>query len=511
MRFPELSHRRICAIAAAVLVIGGTISPARAQSRTQLVVGVTDNINSYNPIADSAAFMASVWCQVYGCLITYDYEAAAYKGMLVERWEVADPTTWIFHLRRDLKSHDGHPLTADDVVFSIDRMKNDKQSAKRGQVAPIKSVEAIDQNTVRMVTNGPTADLLEYLTDHVLVMQKRLIEAHGDREADRNHPYGFGPYKLKELAIGNRVVLEKNPEWKGFRPDTPDTVIYRLMREPEQRVTALLNGEIQIAQFVPPHLASRIEGSARHRIVTSGSIEMMFLAMSPKREPWNKKELRQAVAYAIDREAIIKTVLQGQGRVLHGPLSRGQYAYDPNLEPKYSYDPEKARALVKQAGFPNGVDVELFTPVGRYINDKQVSEAMVAMLRAVGIRAALKTPEWPTLWTDVQKGRVPFYYMGRGLMISGGPAISQYFETDESPRIGYSNPAVDDLLRQSRATFDQADYVKTINRALSLILDDAPAHFLWQHNILYGVSNDIKFTPQPDHRVFGYSVQMNSK
>ena len=154
MRIPDLSHRRICAIAAAVLADRRRHFAAHAQSRTQLVVGVTDNINSYNPIADSAAFMASVWCQVYGCLITYDYEAAAYKGMLVERWEVADPTTWVFHLRRDLKSHDGHPLTADDVVFSIDRMKNDKASAKRAQVAPIKSVEAIDPHTVRMVTNG---------------------------------------------------------------------------------------------------------------------------------------------------------------------------------------------------------------------------------------------------------------------------------------------------------------------------------------------------------------------
>ena len=136
---------------------------------------------------------------------------------------------------------------------------------------------------------------------------------------------------------------------------------------------------------------------------------------------------------------------------------------------------------------------------------------MVAMLRAVGIRATLKTPEWPTLWTDVQKGRVPFYYMGRGLMISGGPAISQYFETDESPRIGYSNPAVDDLLRQSRGAFDKDHYVKTINRALSIILDEAPAHFLWQHNMLYGVSKDVKFTPRPDHRVFGVAVHLNSK
>jgi peptide/nickel transport system substrate-binding protein len=511
MMIPSLVRCGIPACVSAMLLFGGGISALHAQSRTQLVVGVTDNVNSYNPIADSAAFMASVWCQVYGCLVTYDYQAAAYKGMLVERWEVLDPTTWVFHLRRDARSHDGQPLTAADVVFSIDRMKNDKASAKRAQVAPLKSVEAIDPHTVRMVTHGPTADLLEYLTDHVLVMQKRLIESHGDRDADRNHPFGFGPYRLKELAIGSHVVLEKDPNARGLRPGNPDVLIYRVMREPEQRITALLNGEIQIAQFVPPHLASRIEASSRHHIITSGSIEMMFLAMMPKRKPWDSKELRQAVAYAIDREAIIKTVLQGQGRVLHGPLSRGQYAYDPNLEPKYSYDPEKARALVKQAGYPNGVDVELFTPVGRYINDKQVSEAMVAMLRAVGIRAALKTPEWPTLWTDVQKGRVPFYYMGRGLMISGGPAISQYFETDGSPRIGYSNPAVDDFLRQSRGAFDQATYVKAINRALSLVLEDAPAHFLWQHNILYGVSNDIKFTPQPDHRVFGHAVLINQK
>jgi len=130
------------------------------------------------------------------------------------------------------------------------------------------------------------------------------------------------------------------------------------------------------------------------------------------------------------------------------------------------------------------------------------------MLRAVGIRATLKTPEWPTLWANVQKGKVPFYYMGRGLMISGGPAISQYFATGESPRIGYSNPTVDAALKKSREMFDQAGYTKEINRALSIILEDAPAHFLWQHKILYGVSKDVTFTPRPDHRVFGYAVSM---
>ena len=120
-------------------------------------------------------------------------------------------------------------------------------------------------------------------------MQKRLLETYGDREADRNHPYGFGPYKLKELVIGNRVVLEKNPEWKGFRPDTPDTVIYRLMREPEQRVTALAQRRNPDRPVRAAASGGRVESSARHRIVTSGSIEMMFLAMSPKREPWDRR------------------------------------------------------------------------------------------------------------------------------------------------------------------------------------------------------------------------------
>lgn len=493
-------------IAAGAVAICVALPAANAQNRSQLVMGITENIGSYNPVADSVAFMSSVWCQVYGCLVSYDFTTGRYTGMLAERWEVADPNTWIFHLRRDVKSHDGHPLTAEDVVFSIDRMKNDPQSKQRATVAQIRSAEAIDPHTVKVITKEPTAGLLEYITDRLMIMQKRLIETHGAQQADRKHPYGFGPYRLKELVVDSRVVLEKNPDWPGIRRENPDIVIYRLMREPEQRVTALVNGEIQIAQYVPPHLAERIEQSAGHRVESTPSIEMMFLAMSPRVEPWDNKKLRQAVAYAIDREAIIKAVLQEQAVVLHGPLGRGQYGYDPDLEPKYSYDPEKARALVKEAGFPNGVDVELFTPVGRYVNDKQAAQAMTAMLTAVGIRTTLKTPEWSTLWSDVQRGRVPFFYMGRGGMIGPGPAISQYFETGGSPRIKYSNSEVDALLRKSRETFEEKEYRKLVNRAFSILLEDAPAHFLWQQKILYGVADGVTFSPRPDHRVFGHAT-----
>src|SRR5256886_15874783 len=180
----------------------------------------------------------------------------------------------------------------------------------------------------------------------------------------------------------------------------------------------------------------------------------MFLAMMPKFKLWDNKLLRQAVAYAIDRDTIIRTLLRGEASRLDGPIGVGQYGYDPNLQPKYAYNPEKARELVKQAGFPNGVDVELSTPVGRYTLDKQITEAMVPMLNAMGIRTKLLTPEWATLWANVQVGKVPFYYMGRGGGVGPSAAPSQDFENGRSPRIGFSHPKLDEILSAGRQTLD---------------------------------------------------------
>jgi peptide/nickel transport system substrate-binding protein len=280
------------------------------------------------------------------------------------------------------------------------------------------------------------------------------------------------------------------------------------MREPEQRVTALLNGEIQIAQFIPPHLRERVERHPATKIVPVDSLEIMFLAMSPKFKPWDNKLLRQAVGYAIDRDAIISTLLKGEATRLDGPIGAGQYGYDANPRPKYQYDPEKARQLVKEAGFANGVDVELSTPVGRYTLDKQITEAMVPMLNAVGIRTKLLTPDWATLWANVQTGKVPFYYMGRGGIIDPSPALSQYFETGGSPRIGYSNPALDKLLVQERETFDAAKRKKILSEAMSLITDDAPAQFLWRHQLLDGASKKIEYQPRPDLRLYGMNIKV---
>ena len=492
-------------VAIAILV---SFAPPPADAQTRVSIGVTETMETYNPYGDSVSLLYGIWCQVMGCLGTYNFHKGDYEGMLAERWEVKDPNTWLFYLRKDIRWHHGQPFTAADVVHSFNRVRTDPQSKQQQNIAPIAKAEAVDMYTVRFVTKEPTAPLIEYLFDRFIITNKDIYEKHG-ADADRKYPIGAGPYRFKELIPGQRFVIAKNNDFPGMKAkkQAPDEMIFRVMREPEQRVTALLNNEIQIAQFIPPHLRKRVESSPNAKIVTTDSVEIMFLAMQPK-PPFDKKEVRQAVGYAIDRDRIINTLLEGMASRLDGPIGPGQYGYDPNLQPKYKYDPEKARALLKQAGYPNGVDAELFTPVGRYTLDKQLMEAIVPMLNAAGIRAKLLTPEWPTLWANVQAGKVPFYYMGRGSVVDPSVALAQYFETGGSPRIGYSNPKFDKLLAQERHTFEAAKRRKVLSEAMSLLTDEAPAHFLWRHKMLYGIAKNIDYKPTPSGRIFGEDIRV---
>ena len=492
----------------AFTLVAATVGPL-ANAKTSVTVAVAHDIASWNPYADSTAGMYAIWCQVYGCLGSGNFEKAADVGMLAESWTIPDPNTWIFKLKKGLIRHDGKAeLTAADVVHSINRIGTDKRSSQRQNVKKIKTAVAVDKYTVKLTTHKPTAPLLGYVFDRVMITSKELFDKHGSRDADRKHHFGYGPYMLKKLRTGESVVIEKNKRWPGVKKEWPDEVIFRIMREPEQRVTALLNGEIQIAQFIPPHLLPKVRASKTARVEEMGSVELMMLLMNPAFKPWDNVLMRKAVAHAIDRDAIIKHVLKGEAIKLTGPIGPLQFGYNKNVKPTYEYDPEKAKALVKQAGYPNGIDVEFSTPVGRYVNDKQVAQAMIPMLRAVGIRAKLKTPEWSTLWSNVRKGKVAFYYMGRGGMVDPSAALSQYFETGIAPRVKFSSKKVDTLLQKERQTFDLTKRKKYMNDAINALMEEVPAHFLWHQKIHYGVANGVDISIRPDKRIHGYEISV---
>ncbi|MGZ8499133.1 MAG: ABC transporter substrate-binding protein [Candidatus Binatia bacterium] len=483
-----------------------------ADSQTRITVGVTETIETHNPYGDSVSLLYGIWSEITGPFCTYNYAKGDFEGRLAEKWKVENPTTWIFSLNKNYKFNDGSPVSADDVVHSIvNRVIKDPQSKQKASVAPsVVNAEAIDNLTVKITTDKPTAPLLSFFCDRLIITSKAMFDKYGRDVADKDHMIGAGPYRLKELIPGQRMVLAKNPNHPEVKrnPRAPDEVVYRIMREPEQRVTALLNDEIQIGQFVPPHMRQRVETNKSLRITAVDSVEIMFLAMQPK-PPFDKKEVRQAVCQAINRDQIVATLLESFASRLDGPIGPGQYGYDPTLKPKLNYDPEKAKKLLAQAGFPNGIDAELQTPVGRYTLDKQLTEAMIPMLNAVGIRAKLATPEWATLWANVQKGTVPFYYMGRGSVQDPSAALHQYFHTGETPRIGYSNPKVDELLDKEQQEFDPKKRRQYLSQAMSLITEDAPACFMWRHKLLWGLHSRVDYKPLPDSRV--YAIDMAVK
>jgi peptide/nickel transport system substrate-binding protein len=498
--------RGLCAIA---LIVATTIFvPSAAAAESTVTVGVVNDFAGWNPYADSTAQMYMIWCQTYGCLGTFNTNTGEYEPLLAQSWEVDknDPRIWYFHLRHGLKrQHDGKELSAEDVVHSIDRAKHDPHTAQAANVKPVASAEAVDKHTVKVTTTEPTAPLLDYLFDRLIITGKDLFDQYGTA-ADRKAPYGWGPYKVKDIAIGQRMVLDKNPDWPGIRPENPDHLVFVRIQEDEARVTALLNGEVQIATAIPPHLARRVEAAPGVKAIGVPSVEVMFLAMNPHFPPWNNKKLREAVAYAIDREAIIRSVFQGRAEALHGPIGPGQYAYSPDIKPKYRYDPEKAKALVKEAGFPNGVDVNLFASADRYVNDRQSSEAIAAMLTQVGIRTHLHILDYSIEWPNVRKGVVPFYYQGRGSVIDPSPMLEQYFQSGVTPRIGLSDPKLDEILRAERSEFDPAQRKALLLQAFDRVQDDVPAVFLWRIDALYGISNKVRFKPHSDERIFGTDI-----
>jgi peptide/nickel transport system substrate-binding protein len=482
---------------------------AHAQSRSRVNIAVTETSDTHNPYGDSNSLMYGVWCHVYGCLIEYDFDKADYKGLLAQSWEVADPKTWIFHLRRDIRWQNGDPLRADDVVHSFNRVLTDPQSKQKQNLSMVASVAAVDDHTVKVTTKEPTAPLLSYLTQFIIT-NKAVFDRYGARVADEQHPVGAGEYKLERLVAGQMFALTKNTGFPGMqsRRDAPDRIVYQIVREPEVRAVGLFNGEFQIVERLAPDLIPQVVKNPNTKLASVAAAEFMFLGMTPKHPPWNNKLVRQAVCYAIDRDAIIKNILRGQALRLDGVVGPGQYGYDPATKERYPFAPEKSKALLKQAGFANGVDVDLYTSTGRYLFDRTIATAIVPMLQAVGIRATLHTPEVSTYWSDIQRGEVPFYYWGRQSVIDPSPAMSQYFETGGSPRIGISDPDIDRWLALERVTFDPGQRKKILNKAFDAILDAAPACFLWRYRNVYGMSKSINLTQRPDDRISPTDITM---
>jgi peptide/nickel transport system substrate-binding protein len=496
------------ALAVPLFLVGGV--SARAADRV-LTVTSTSTITTMDPYAESESQLYFIWCQVYGCLGRLDYENKKFVGMLADKWEIInDGKTWRFTLRTDLKRSDGGPgPTARDVVHSWKRIMTDPDSQQRFLFSSVQDMVAVDDKTVDINTKEPSSQLAADIFGQFAITSADLFEKYG-KDAYKTHPYGWGPYKYQDFAVDERYVLRKNELWPEKKPEAPDVVVYRQMREPEQRVTALLNNEVQVARLVPPQLVERLKNRPDVKVVPTGSVEIMFLAMSPAVKPWDDVRVRRAAAYAINRDALMQRLLLGYAEPLNGPLGPNQFCYAGPSKSAATYDPQKAKALLAEAGYAGGgPEIDFYSSTGRYISDRQISEAIAQMLTQVGFKVRLRTPEWANLWADVRNGKTPMYYMGRGQVADPAVALSQYFETGVSPRIKYSNPQVDALFKKARATFDPEQRCAVLRDVADKLAEDAPAQFLWSHRLINGVRSNIDWPNDPSGEAWWLDVKMH--
>jgi peptide/nickel transport system substrate-binding protein len=463
-------------------------------------------VGSLNPYAHTDGQIYPTWAHVVEPLVDWDWQQKAIVPILAESWSTPDPNTWIFKLKQGIKFHDGGDFTADDVVYSFeDRLKNDPDSRQRETMAHVDAIEALDPHTVRLHTRTPDAALLFRLPQRY-VISKAVHDRLGKEEGDRQ-VIGTGPYRFKEWTPTERFVVEKNASYThSTHQPTVDTAVFRGIKEQEAAVSGLLNGEFDLISGVMPESSGRLTGNVHTE--TARDTNVMFLGMNATVVPQLGNTLvRQAVSYAIDRHGIVDGILKGRGYILDAPIGPEQNGYPGALEPRYDYSPAKARELLRQAGYAEGFEVDLYTTSGQYNKDREIGTAIAGMLSDVGIRARLQTPEFPTYFTAIQKGEVGLYFIARGSVVDPSEYLHQFFETGVTKRVQYSNAAVDAALAAEQVAFDPAERALRLKEAMSRLWEDVPIAWLFQYQTIYGVSNRFDYRPSPEGKLYAWDLR----
>lgn len=468
-----------------------------AASRNRVVVYQGVGLDSLHPYAYSGGGISGIWQHVIEPLIEMDYGRNEYVGVLAESWEFKG-NKWIFRLRKGVRFHDGSPFTSNDVVFSIDRMKNDRKSLQASNFLDVSGVEAPDDHTLILITKKPNAVLLERLNNRFIVSK-----AATEKNANQldNYKVGTGPYKFVSWQRDGNLVLTRNDDYWKAKPEIKE-VLVRTVKEEAARVAGLLAGQADAISNLPIEEIERVDKHPRTRVEKVQGFRMYFLAMNVTFKPFDNKLVRQAFNYSIDPHVILKHIYDGNGYVLNGPLSSNMIGHDPNIK-RYPFDPKKARELLAKAGFPNGLEVKLHLAPDRHLKGKEACQVIAHQLAEGGIRTELVSQEYPIYWgrDGVNGGKTPFYYAGRSAF-DADTFYDQYFHTGVTKRIGYSNPEFDRLIEEEQQIGDPRKRVAVLQQAGRMLMEDVPFVPLYTLAEIYGLARNIIWKGNPNNEIF---------
>jgi len=470
----------------------GVPAPAVAQPAGTLVVGLVAEPVNLDPAQVTDLNSNRVGRRIAETLVTFPEESTQIVPGLAESWVVSkDGLRYTFKLRKGVGFHDGTPLDAEAVKFSIDRQINPEHPFNKLGKYPfanfffgnIKAVEVVDPVTVEFVLKEPRASFLAVLTAGAAsIVSPTAVRKYGQDYALT--PVGTGPFKYVSWDRGQRVVLERNPSYWRF-PVKLDRVIYRPIVEDQARLTELLTGALDLIVGTPPDYVGQLEANPKVTLLKQVGAHVWYLGINNQKKPYDDKRVRQALNYAVNKDAIVRDVLKGTGSLSVGPVLPKTWGADGGLKP-YPYEPERARKLLAEAGYPGGFTTTLWVPESGSGMQSPVAMSTVIQsnLKAVGVNVSLQTMEWGAYLAKLRSKEQELFALS---WMAGNedpdmvmyPLLHSSQWTPNGPnRALYKNEKFDEILHQARLTTDEKKRADLYRQAQRILVDDAPWIFI---------------------------------
>jgi len=472
-------------------------SPPITTKKDSIKVAIGVDLDTVDPHAQTTTMVYNVLRHCYETLVWFDDKGNVIPW-LAEKWEVSpDGKVYTFYIRKGVKFHDGSELDAYVVKANFDRWLDPTvRVPQRGQLGPIDKVEVVDKYVIKVYMRAPYAVFLKAVGVYFLITNSKVIETFGNKTI--TEVVGTGPYKFMAWEKGKRIVIERFDGYWGEKPILK-SIEWLVIPEASTRLAALLAGDVDFAFNLPPTDLERVKGDARFTVLTPTSNRIMFVALVP-RGPLADPKVRQALNYAVDVDSIIKNVLYGLAVKTNAPLPPHFFGYADM--PPYTYNPEKAKQLLAEAGYPQGFKVIFMHPTGRYLMDKQVAEAIQAYLSKVGITVELKTMDWPSFVAELLK---PLDQKTYDMVLLGwGPSVADahfalhgQFHSAQAPPKGlaaahYNNSEVDKLLELGMTELNESKRAEYYRKAIEIIWREAPWIFLYTQKWFFASSASLE-------------------
>jgi peptide/nickel transport system substrate-binding protein len=420
--------------------------------------------------------------------------------MLAKSYDVSDDgKVYTFHLRDGIKFHDGTEFNAEAAKYNLERYQ-EEDSVRSTEVEPIESVEAVDEYTVRVTLSEPFAPFLAVLTDRAGIMAspKAIEENNGRISKD---PVGTGPFKFVERVRGDHITVEKNPDyWREGLPKI-DKIEYRGIDDENVQYQNLQSGELDIIDSIPLVEFKELQESGDYNVSIEPGLGYQGVFLNVTQPPFDNKQLRQAVYRLVDRDAIVKAVLRGVGgEAGNSPFSEQSWAYSEESDSYPERSVEEAKALLEEAGKPDGFSFTLKTDPSPI--NQQIGQVIQNNLKPAGIDVKLEQEEFGTLLDDSTNGNFQALFLGWSGRIDPDLNIYDFTVTNgDFNDSGYSNPEVDKLLNEARITSDRDRRKELYGQVMEILHEDVPYVYLYHNNQTtdFAMQPTVQgFEPYPD-------------